>query len=50
MKLTGHVARMRDRRGACRVLVGRHEEKRPLARRRGKWEDNIKVDIQEVGL
>jgi len=41
MRWAGHVACMRDRRGACRVLVG----KRPLARPRHRWEDNIKMDI-----
>jgi hypothetical protein len=30
------------------VLVGKPEEKRPLGRRRRRWEDNIKMDIQEV--
>ena len=46
----GHVARLRDRRGACRVLVERPNGKTLLARSRGKWEDNIKMDIPEVGL
>jgi len=40
---------MRDWRGIYRVLVGKTEGKRPLWRRRHKWEDNIKMDIQEVG-
>jgi hypothetical protein len=34
---------------AYRILVGKHEGRRPLERRRLKWEDNIKMDIQEVG-
>ena len=40
---------MGDRRGAYRVLVGRPEGKGPLERPRRKWEDNIKVDLKEVG-
>jgi hypothetical protein len=41
---------MRDREGADRVLVGRPEGKRPLGRRRHRWEDSIKMDLQQVGL
>jgi hypothetical protein len=37
------------RRGVYRVLVGKPEGKRPLRRHRRRWEDNIKMDIQEVG-
>jgi hypothetical protein len=44
------VARMREGRGACRILVERPEGKRPLGRPRRRWEDNIKMDLQEVGL
>jgi hypothetical protein len=36
-------------RGVYRVLVGRPERKRPLGRPRRRWEDNIKIDLQEVG-
>jgi hypothetical protein len=36
-----------ERRGACRVLVGRPEGKRPLGRPRHRWEDEIKLDLQE---
>ena len=45
----GHVARMGERRDTWRVFVGKHERKRPLGRPRHRWEDNIKMDIQEVG-
>jgi len=38
-----------DRRGIYRVLVGKPEGKRPLGRHRCRWEDNIKMDLQEVG-
>jgi len=45
----GHVACMGERRGVYRVLVGKPEGKRPLGRPRRRWEDNIKMDLQEVG-
>ena len=44
-----HVARMGERRGLYRVLVGKPEGKRPLGRPRRRWEENIKMDLQEVG-
>ena len=43
MRWAGHVARMGERRGVYRVLVGKPEEKRPLGRHRCRWEDNIKM-------
>jgi hypothetical protein len=49
MRCAGHVARMEERRGVYRVLVGKLEGKRPLGRPRRRWEDNIKMDLQEVG-
>jgi hypothetical protein len=49
MRWAGHVARMGDKRGVHRVLVGKPEGKRPLGRPRRRWEDNIKMDLQEVG-
>jgi len=42
------VARMGEERGVHKVLVGKPEGKRPLGRPRRRWEDNIKMDIQEV--
>jgi hypothetical protein len=48
MRWAGHVARMGEGRGVCRVLVGKPEGKRPLGRPSRIWEDNIKMDIQEV--
>jgi hypothetical protein len=48
MRWAGHVARMGEDRGVHRVL-GKPEGKRPLGRPRRRWEDNIKVDLQEVG-
>jgi len=49
MRWAGHVARMGERRGVYRVLVGKPEGKKPLRRPRCRWEDNIKMDLQEVG-
>ena len=49
LRWTGHVARMGERRGEYRVWVGTPEGKRPLGRPRRRWEDNIKMDLQEVG-
>jgi hypothetical protein len=40
---------MGEGRGEYRVLVGRPKGRRPLGRPRRKWEDNIKIDLQEVG-
>jgi len=48
MRWAGHVARMGDRKGIHRDLVGKIEGKRPLGRPRRRWED-IKMDLQEVG-
>jgi hypothetical protein len=49
MRWAGHVARMREDRGVHRMLVGKSKGKRPLGRPRRRWEDNIKMDLQEVG-
>ena len=49
MRWAGHVARMVEGRVVHRVLVGKPEGKRPLGRPRHRWEDNIKMDLQEVG-
>jgi len=49
MRWAGHVACMGDRRGVYRVLVGKLEGKRTLGRPRRSWEDNIKMNIREVG-
>jgi len=48
MRWAGNVARIGDRRGVYRVLVGKLEGKRPLGRPKRRWEDNIKMDLQEV--
>jgi len=49
MRWAGHVARVGERRGVHRVLVGKPERKRQLGRPSCRWEDNIKMDLQEVG-
>ena len=49
VKWAGHVARMGERRDVYRLLVGKPEGKRPLGGPRCRWEDNIKMDLQEVG-
>jgi hypothetical protein len=49
MRWTGHVARMGEERSVHRVLVGKPEEKRSLERPTRRWEDNIKMYLQEVG-
>ena len=49
MRWTGHLARMEEGRGVHKVLVGKPEGKRPLGRPRRRWEDNIKMDLQEEG-
>jgi len=48
MRWAGYKARMRERRGVYRILVGKFKGKRPLGRPRRRWEDNIKIDLQEV--
>ena len=49
MRWAGQVARMRERIGVYRVLVGKPKGNRPLGRPRRRWEDNIKMDLQDVG-
>jgi hypothetical protein len=49
LRWAGHAARMGERRGAYRALEGKPEGRRPLGRPRRKWEDNIKMNLREVG-
>jgi len=49
MRYMGPVARMDDRRGVYRFLVGKPEGRRQLGRRKRRWEDNTELDLQEVG-
>jgi hypothetical protein len=48
MRWAGRVARLGEGRGEYRILVGRPEGRRPLGRPRRRWEDNIKMDLQDV--
>jgi hypothetical protein len=49
MRRAGHVARMGEKPVTYRILVGTPEGRRPLGRPRCRWEDNIKMDLQEIG-
>jgi hypothetical protein len=49
MRWAGHVARIRAKGNAYRILVGKPEEERPLGRPRRRWEDNIKMNLRETG-
>jgi hypothetical protein len=50
MRWAGHVAHVGEERDVYRVFVGRPEGKRPLGRPRRRWEDNIKMDLRELGI
>jgi hypothetical protein len=49
MRWAGHVARLREKRNAYGILIGKPEGKRPLGRLGSKWVDNIKIDLREIG-
>jgi hypothetical protein len=49
MRWAGHVAGMGEKSNAYRILVGEPEGKRPIGRSRRRWEDNIKMDVREIG-
>jgi len=50
MRWAGHVMRMGDEKGVYRVLLGKPEGRRPLERHNCRWVDNIRMDLQEVGI
>jgi hypothetical protein len=50
MRWAGHVARTGEGRGVYTVLVGRLEDRRQLGRPKRRWEDNIKLDLREIGI
>jgi hypothetical protein len=50
LRWAGHVVCMGESRGAYRVLGGKPERMRPLRRPRYRWEDNIEMDLRDVGL
>jgi hypothetical protein len=49
MRWAGHVARMGEKRNPYRILVGMPEGKRPLGRPKRRWEDNIRMELREIG-
>jgi hypothetical protein len=49
MRWARHVPRMGDKRNACNILVVKPERKRPLARPRRRWKDNVRMDLREIG-
>jgi hypothetical protein len=49
MRVAGHVAHRGKKRNAYRILVGKPEGKKPLERHRSRWEDDIKMDLREIG-
>jgi hypothetical protein len=49
MRWTGNVERLRNKRDLCRILVGKSERERPLARLRRGWVNNVKIDLGDIG-
>jgi hypothetical protein len=49
MRWAGHVARMGEKRNACRIVMGKPEGKRPLGRPRPRYVNNIKMDLTQIG-
>ena len=50
LRWAGHVARMKEGRSAFKILTGKPTGKRPLGRPRRRWEDNIRMDLEEIGI
>jgi hypothetical protein len=50
LRWTGHVARMEEGRSAFKILTCQPIGKKPLGRPRRRWEDNIRMDVKEVGI
>ena len=50
LRWAGHVARMEEGRSAFKILTGKPTGKRPLGRPRRRWEDNIRMDLEEMGI
>jgi hypothetical protein len=49
VRWVGHVIRMGEKRSPYKILMGKLEGKRPLGRPRGRWEDNNRMDLREIG-
>ena len=50
LRWAGHVARMEEGRSVFKILTGKPTGKRPLGRPRRRWEDNIRMDLEEINL
>ena len=50
LRWTGHVARIEERRSAFKMLTGKSTGKRPLGRPRRRWENNIRMNLEEIGI
>ena len=50
LRWAGHVARMEVGRSAFKILTGKPTGRRPLGRPRRRWEDNIRIDLEEIGI
>ena len=50
LRWTGHVVRIEEGRSALKILTGTPRGKRPLGRPRRRWEDNIRMDLEEIGI
>ena len=50
LRWAGHVARMEEGRSDFKILTGKTTGKRPLRRPRCRWEDNIRMDLEEIGI
>ena len=50
LRWAGHVTRKEEGRSAFKILTGKPTGKRPLVRPRRRWEDNIRVDLEEIGI
>ena len=50
LKWAGHVARMEESRSAFKILTGKPRGKRPFGRPRRRWEDNIRMNLEEIGI
>ena len=50
LRWAGHVARTEEGRSAFKILTGKPTGKRPLGRSRHRWEDNIRMDLEEIGI
>ena len=50
LRWTGHVGRMEEGRSALKILTGKPTDMRPLGRPRRRWEDNIRMDLEEIGI